>query len=122
MTAIKSLEDLKKRRTEAFEKRNAKMTSGTVQIIVGMGTCSIAAGACETRQAILDQIKAENLSSILVTQAGCLGLCSSEPIVQVVVDDNPKVTYGKVSPSVAGRILKEHVEGGHVVMEHVIKV
>ena len=54
MNSIKSLEDLKKVREEALEKRKAKTISGAAQVIVGMGTCGIAAGARETMKAVLE--------------------------------------------------------------------
>ena len=54
MNAIKSLDDLKKIREQALEKRKVKETSGAVQVIVGMGTCGIAAGARETMKSILE--------------------------------------------------------------------
>lgn len=120
MAAIKSIEDLKRLREEALEKRKVKSASGGIQIIVAMGTCGIAAGARETMKAILGQIEKDNLSGILVTQTGCIGLCEREPIVQVVVGEQPKVTYGKVTPIVAERILKEHVLGGKVVEDNLI--
>ena len=101
MAAIKSIEDLKRLREEALEKRKVKTASGGIQITVAMGTCGIAAGARETMKAILGQIEKDNLSGILVTQTGCIGLCEREPIVQVLVGDQPKVTYGKVTPIVA---------------------
>ncbi len=120
MPAVKSLEDLKKLREEALEKRRVKTASGNIQVIVGMGTCGIAAGARDTMKAILDTIQTENLSGVVVTQTGCMGLCEKEPIVQVVVGDQLKVTYGKVNPLVARRIMKEHVVGGKVVEDQVI--
>jgi NADP-reducing hydrogenase subunit HndB len=86
-----------------------------------MGTCGIAAGARDTMKAILSQIEKDNLNDIVVTQTGCIGLCEREPIVQVVVGDSPKITYGKVTPNVAERILTEHVLGGKVVQEHVVQ-
>jgi NADP-reducing hydrogenase subunit HndB len=46
---------------------------------------------------------------------------SSEPIVQVIIGDAPKVTYGKVSPNIARRIMKEHVQAGNVVKEFTIE-
>jgi (2Fe-2S) ferredoxin len=49
-------------------------------------------------------------------------LCEREPIVQVTLKDSPTVTYGKVTPLVAERIMKEHVAGGQVVKEFVIEV
>lgn len=121
MSQIKSLEDLKRIREEAIEKRKARATFGNSQVIVGMGTCGIAAGARDTMKAILNEIETQNLEGIVVTQTGCIGLCEREPIVQVIVGENPKVTYGKVTPTVAKRILKEHVLGGKVVQESVIE-
>ncbi|MCD6291650.1 MAG: (2Fe-2S) ferredoxin domain-containing protein [Anaerolineae bacterium] len=117
MPAIKSLEDLRRVREEALQKRKARETSGRIQIIVGMGTCGIAAGARETMRAILDVIESEDLSDIIVKQTGCIGLCEWEPIVEVIVDNQPKVTYGKVDANAARRIMKEHVIGGQVVQE-----
>jgi len=120
MATVKSLEDLKRLREEALEKRKVKMASGQAQVIVGMGTCGIAAGARETMKAIPDEIEKDSLSGILVTQTGCIGMCEREPIIQVVVGDQAKVTYGKVTPEVARQIMKDHVVGGKIVEDHVI--
>lgn len=118
---VKTLEDLKKLREEALEKRRVKSAAGQVQIVVGMGTVGIAAGARETLKAILETIEKENLSEIIVRQTGNIGLDSMEPIVQVIVGDQPKVTYAKVTPDVARRIMKDHVQGGQVVKENAIE-
>ncbi len=120
MNKIKSLDDLKRVREEALEKRSKTSTSGKAQVIVGMGTCGIAAGARETMKAVLDFIENENLEGIIVTQTGCIGLCEQEPILQVVRGEEEKVTYGKVTPEIAKRILKEHVSGGEIVKEFMI--
>lgn len=120
MSIVKSLEDLKRLREEALEKRKLKIASGQPQVIVGMGTCGIAAGAREIMKAILDLIEKDNLSGISVTQTGCIGQCEKEPIVQIVIGEQPKVTYGKVSPDVARRIVKEHVLDGKPVTSHIV--
>ncbi len=120
MPAIKSLDELKKLREEALAKRKVKTESGQVQVIVGMGTCGIAAGARDAMKAILDTIEKDGLTGIVVTQTGCIGLCEREPIVQVIVGEQPKVTYGKVNADVARRIMSEHVVGGKIVENHVI--
>jgi (2Fe-2S) ferredoxin len=120
MPTIKSLDDLKRIREEALEKRRVKSASGQAQVIVGMGTCGIAAGARDTMKAILGEIESEGLSGVVVTQTGCIGLCEKEPIVQIAIGDQPKVTYGKVTPEVARQILREHVVNGTVVSNHVI--
>ena len=118
---VKTLEDLRKLREDALEKRRVKTASGQTQIVVGMGTVGIAAGARETLKAILEFIEKENLSDIIVRQTGNLGLDSFEPIVQVIMGDSQKVTYGKVTPDAARRIMKEHVMDGRPVREHLIE-
>jgi NADP-reducing hydrogenase subunit HndB len=122
MSTIKSLEDLKKAREEALKKRELKASSGTVQVIVGMGTCGIAAGARDTMKSILDTIEKDSINGVIVTQTGCIGLCEKEPIVQVVIGEAAKVTYGKVTPEVAKKILLEHVGNGKVVTDHVLNI
>jgi NADP-reducing hydrogenase subunit HndB len=122
MTSVKSLEDLKRIREEALEKRKVKATSGQAQVIVAMGTCGIAAGARDAMKAVLDTIESDGLTGIIVSQTGCIGLCDREPIVQVVIGEQPKVTYGKVTPDVARRIMREHVVKGKVVEGYIIPV
>ncbi|PKO10642.1 MAG: 2Fe-2S ferredoxin [Chloroflexi bacterium HGW-Chloroflexi-2] len=122
MPTIKSIDDLKRIREEALKKQEMKSASGQKQIIVGMGTCGIAAGARDTMKAILEKIEKDNLSGIIVTQTGCIGVCEMEPIVQVQIGDGPKVTYGKVSKDIAARIVDEHVLAGNIVKEHMVNI
>lgn len=122
MSTIKSLEDLKKAREEALKKRELKNTSGNAQVVVGMGTCGIAAGARDAMKAILEVIEKDSINGVVVTQTGCIGLCEKEPIVQVVIADQPKVTYGKVTAEVARRIMKEHVVEGKPLTSHIINI
>jgi NADP-reducing hydrogenase subunit HndB len=118
---VKSLEDLKRLREEALEKRRLKSEAGQIQIVVGMGTGGIASAARETLKAILEFIESENLSGVTVRQTGNIGLDSFEPIVQVTIGENAKVTYGKVTPDAARRIMKEHVVGGQPVRDFIIE-
>ncbi len=121
MPAIKSLDDLKRVREEAMQKRQIKTEPGSVQIIVGMGTPGIAAGARETMKAILEYIEENQLTNIVVRQTGNIGLDSWEPIVQVLIGEEPKVTYGRVNPDAVRRIMKEHVQGNQIVQDYVIE-
>ena len=120
MPTVKSVDDLKKIKEQATQKRDIKTAAGQAQVTVAMGTCGIAAGARETMKAVLDTIETDNLQGIIVTQTGCIGLCEWEPIVQVTIGDQPKVTYGKVTPERAKEILKEHVVGGQVIKSLVV--
>lgn len=120
MPTVKSLDDLKRIREEALKKQQIKETSGKPEVIVGMGTVGIAAGARETLKAIMNMIETENLTDIIVRQTGNIGLDSFEPIVQVVLPRKDKVTYGKVNPEMARQIIREHVIGGNIVSEYQI--
>ena len=118
MPTIKSLDDLKRIREEAIKKQQLKETSGKTEVVVGMGTVGIAAGARETLKAILDMIESDNLSDIIVRQTGNIGLDSFEPIIQVILPGEDKVTYVKVTPDMIHRIIKEHILGGEIVTEY----
>jgi NADP-reducing hydrogenase subunit HndB len=120
MPTVKSLEDLKKIREEALQKRQIKNTPGTIQITVGMGTPGIAAGARETLKEILGLIETKQLANISVRQTGNIGMDSWEPIMQVTFGDQPAVTYGKVTAEAAREIMEKHVMGGQIVNKYVI--
>ncbi|MDX9865005.1 MAG: (2Fe-2S) ferredoxin domain-containing protein [Anaerolineaceae bacterium] len=122
MSKVKSLADLKRVREEALKKQEAKNTASRIQIVIGMGTVGIVAGARETLKAILDFIAKEDLQDIAVRQTSNIGMDSWEPIVQVIVDDEPGVSYGKVTAEVARKIMKEHVIDGNIVKEYVIEI
>ncbi len=122
MSKIKSLDDLKRIREQALEKRKAQMVAGEKQVIVGMGTVGIAAGARETLKAILDFIEKENLTDVVVRQTGNLGFDSYEPIVQVAIGEADPVTYGKVTPNMAVEICKEHVVNNNPLKDYMITV
>jgi len=94
--------DLKRRETEGKE----------IQVIVGMGTCGIAAGAKGTMDTFLKALEENKLAgSVILRQTGCMGLCYAEPTVEVVVPEMPAVIYGNVNGEVAQKIVKEHIIG-----------
>jgi len=120
MPAIKSLEELKKIREAALQKRDIKSAAGRVEIVVGMGTPGIAAGARDTVKEFLNIIEEKHLTDVVVRQTGNFGLDSLEPVVKVTIGESATVTYGKVTPYAARLIMEQHVLGGVVVQEHVI--
>lgn len=122
MPAIKSLEELKRVREEALVKKQMKAALGQIQVIIAMGTCGIAAGARDTMKSVLNYIETEKLSGVTVTQTGCMGMCEQEPIVQVIFGEQAKVTYGKVNADVAAQIMKQHVQGGTPLKDHVLPI
>ncbi len=107
-----TLEDLRKMRSEKQKAMEMRDNSNKdVQVIVGMGTCGIAAGAKETFTTLIDMLNEKSLTNVLVRQTGCMGLCHSEPTVEVVVPGMPSVIYGNVDAAMAKDIVEKHIIG-----------
>ncbi len=107
-----TLEDLRKMRSEKQKAMEMRDNSNKdVQVIVGMGTCGIAAGAKETFTTLIEMLNEKSLTNVLVRQTGCMGLCHSEPTVEVVVPGMPSVIYGNVDAAMARDIVEKHIIG-----------
>jgi len=117
-----SLEDLKKLRDEKkgdMRKRDAE--GKETQVIVGMGTCGIAAGAKATLDAFISGLDEHKLvDTCLVRQTGCMGLCHSEPTVEVIAPEMPTVIYGNVDTAVAKEIIQKHLIGKELLNGHIL--
>jgi NADP-reducing hydrogenase subunit HndB len=118
MPKLKTLEDLKKVRDEAQRDLKTRVETGTT-IVVGMGTCGIAAGARETMHAILEELQKRGIEAH-VTTTGCIGMCVREPLVDIEQAGKPRITYGNVRPDMVPRIIEEHLIKGNVVEEWAI--
>ncbi len=116
---MKSLADLHALREKLKKDIKLRKNEGTV-IIVGMGTCGIAAGAREVMAAILDELAVRNLNDVQVRQTGCIGMCEQEVLVDVVRPGEPRITYGKVTPADVKKIIAEHVVNGRIVEDMVV--
>ncbi len=115
-----TLDDLRKLREAKQQTLALRTTEGKdTQVIIGMGTCGIAAGAKETFGAIVDAIAAKGLTNVLVRQTGCMGLCHSEPTVEVVVPDMPAIIYGNVNADVGRQIIEKHVVAHQLLDGHI---
>ncbi len=91
-----------------------------VRIVVGMATCGIAAGARPVLSALAQEAARRNLSNVQVSQTGCIGVCRLEPIIEVYMPGQEKVTYVKMTPEKAITVLGEHIVNGRVVTEYTI--
>lgn len=121
MPTIKSLEELKRIREEALQKRSIQQQSNKVEIIVGMGTPGIAAGARETMKAILQFIEENQVEDVTVRQTGNIGLDSFEPIVQIQIQGQEKVTYGNITADKVIELLQQHLLENQIVDRYVIQ-
>ena len=80
----------------------------------------IAAGARPVLTTIVDEVAKRGLQNVMVTQTGCIGICQFEPVVEVVEPGKDKITYVKMTPEKAVRMVNDHLVNGNVVTEFTI--
>ncbi len=117
---MKSLKDLEEIRKKTLDTINMRKDQSGTRVVVGMATCGIAAGARPVLLAIMDEVEKNELADVVVAQTGCIGMCRLEPIVEVYRPGEEKVTYVKMNPSKAKRVVNEHVMQGKVVQEYTV--
>lgn len=116
---IKNLNDLRKIKADSQKATEARKQNER-QVIIGMGTCGIAAGAREVMTAVLEELKKRNITDVTVLQTGCIGMCQKEPLLDIVRPGEDRVTYGPVSPTDVPRIIGDHLVNGVVVEDLVV--
>ena len=118
---MKSLQELAQIRERMKDKVVLREGANDTRIVVGMATCGIAAGARPVLNAFVEGVAKSDLSEkVTVSQTGCIGICQYEPVVEVFEAGKEKVTYVKMTPDRAARVLEEHIKGGRVVAEYTI--
>jgi NADP-reducing hydrogenase subunit HndB len=118
MPKIMTIDDFRKLREDARRDIRVRSQTGT-KIIIGMGTCGIAAGARETMRAILEELNKRQIDA-QVTTVGCIGMCAFEPLVDVEQAGGSRITYGNIHPEKVPRLIEEHLIQGRVVDDWVV--
>ncbi len=103
------VENITRRRAEARDRWHAK-TGADLYITVGMGTCGLAAGAQETLAAIEAELARRGLHAA-ISQVGCVGMCSYEPMVELQAATRGRMNYGGAAPEFVPEIFAAYFEG-----------
>ena len=118
---MKTLAELQAIRNRMIEQVNMRKDDNIdTRIVVGMATCGIAAGARPVMLEFVEELKRRGLENVTVAQTGCIGMCRLEPMVEVYVKDQEKVTYVHMSPDKVARVVTEHIVNGRPVDEYTI--
>lgn len=118
---MKSLAELQEIRNRALNQVNLrKEREDGIRVVVGMATCGIAAGARTVLNAFVQEVEKRSLENVMVTQTGCIGMCRLEPIVEVYVPGEEKVTYVHMTAEKAARVVAEHLINNRPVAEYTI--
>jgi len=117
---IEELDKLREKAQENLRLRESGPRRG--KIIVHLGTCGIAAGGRQVLSALLEEAEKNNVVDIIITTAGCAGLCSREPMATVELYGQAPVKYVDLNADKIKRILKEHAINGNIVKEFALAI
>ena len=117
---MKSLAELQAIKNKMKDRVVLREGSGDVRVVVGMATCGIAAGARPVMNAFTEEIARRSLKGVTVSQTGCIGMCQYEPIVEVFVPGQEKVTYVQMSAEKVARVVNDHIVNGNIVTEYTV--
>ncbi len=105
---MKTLAELEKIRKDTLDRINLRKEDkdDAIRVVVMM--------------AFMEEASRRNLSQVHVTQTGCIGMCRFEPMADVVMPGQEKVTYVRLTPEKARKIVAEHIVNGKPVTEYTI--
>ncbi len=119
---MKSIAEIKAIRDNMQADKASRETGneGDIRIVVGMATCGIAAGARPVFNTLVDEVASRQLTNVKVTRTGCMGMCKLEPLVEVYIPGQDKVTYIKVDAAKAKDIIEKHIVGGQICTDYLV--
>ena len=85
-----------------------------VRICIAMATCSIASGSGKVLEYFREQMPKQPVD-FLIKPTGCMGLCHSEPTVEVTLPGSDPVVFGKVDVERAGLIIDNYIKAGKLI-------
>jgi NADP-reducing hydrogenase subunit HndB len=118
-----TLDDLKKIREKA--QRTTQLREGgefRAKVTVHMGTCGIAAGAREIMNTLMKVVDEKDIRDVILTNSGCAGLCSKEPMLTVELTGQAPVKYIDLTPEKTKEIFDKHILAGQIVQEYALGI
>ncbi len=110
-----TIDDLKKIKEKYKATETLREGKQRFRVTVHMGTCGIAAGARDIMQVFIDEMGKNNVNDVALTNSGCAGLCSKEPMITIEEANKPPVKYADLNKEKAQKIFKEHIMEGKIV-------
>ncbi len=92
----------------------ARRDAGLTEIRIGVGSCCVAGGSQNVRQALEDEVLQLGAAAV-IKPVGCVGMCHQTPLVQIVTKGGEPVTYAKVQADDAAKIVRRHFKPDGIV-------
>ena len=102
------LESYARLQGQAQAKLAADHPPNSLRILVGLGTCGIAAGGRAVLAALEEKLVAEGIEADVI-QVGCIGMCFNEPLVDIVKPGRPRISYGSMTPERVTDLVQDYI-------------
>jgi NADH-quinone oxidoreductase subunit F/NADP-reducing hydrogenase subunit HndC len=80
-----------------------------LKILIGSASCGVAMGARAVETAAIQAVKELGLDAT-VCRTGCIGFCSQEPLLDLVLPSGPRVSYGRMTPQKTRALLEGYAK------------
>ncbi len=97
---VSSIRDLEKLKARGM----TTLCPHTIKIMVGMATCGQSMGADAVFETLTNGVKKNKIQAV-VKKTGCIGMCHEEPLVDVLLPGNPRVTYNRMDTKKAAALV-----------------
>ncbi len=119
---MKSIDELNEIKNKYKSDVTIRTSDYETRIIVGMGNSGLVAGARDILKVIVKKIEEDGLSGkVIVTQEARVSKVGCNPVVKIVEDGVKTAKYANVTAQMAERIVDEHVKGGKIIEEYLLK-
>ena len=108
-TQIRNSADLDRARAAG----EATLHPKRLKVLVGSASCGVAVGAREVELAARRAIEEFGLDAV-VCRTGCIGFCSREPLLDLVLPNKPRITYGNMTPEKTRQLLAGYATSGEL--------
>jgi NADH-quinone oxidoreductase subunit F len=106
ITPIVSERDLKQAGAEGL----SRLYPASLKILVGSASCGVSVGAREVEEAARTAVRELGLDAG-VCRTGCIGFCSEEPLVDLMLPGGQRVCYGRMTPDSMRELLSSYEPG-----------
>ncbi len=110
---------LEAQRNRAIQAWNELQNNARPLIYIGAASCGLAAGAAEVIDAIRRYL-AERRKEADILKVGCIGPCYLEPLVDIQMPGNPRVSYSNITPDLVKQLFNSFFENGEVFKPHLV--
>ncbi len=91
-----------------------------MKVIVGLGSCGIAAGGMKVYDKLYELIENHPKLDVSLTSTGCMGMCFAEPLVEIQ-DDHGSAVYGLLDERSAAEVFRTHILQGSPLEKYIVK-